>query len=126
MVKISTSIYGDNEEMVFGGILSYARSPYSRSLKGVDIAIVGVPFDLASSYRPGSRFAPAAIRKASAQLAWGPLWPWGFKPTEIVKVVDYGDLSFDYARPVTIVKVIEKQISQILSEGASYVGKRWK
>ena len=35
---------------------------------GVDAAIVGVPFDTATSMRPGARFGPAGIRDASLLL----------------------------------------------------------
>lgn len=36
----------------------------------VDVVISGVPFDLATTERPGARFGPTAIRQASAYLIW--------------------------------------------------------
>ena len=62
----------------------------------VDIVISGVPFDLASTERPGARFGPAAIRQASRHLAWEiNRWPWGFHVFDEVRVIDCGDLCFD-------------------------------
>src|SRR4029077_13471122 len=41
---------------------------------GVRAAVVGVPFDTATSWRTGARFGPEAIRSASALLRpWHPL-----------------------------------------------------
>lgn len=113
------SLYGNNKDLIFGGILSFARQKYSRNLKGVDVAVVGIPFDLATSYRSGARFGPESIRKASAQLSWGPLWPWGFMPTNRLKIIDYGDLDFDYANPTLIAHVIETQMAYLLAHDLS-------
>ena len=53
----------------FSGIRTFARLPYSPSPPAdVDVAVVGFPFDTATSYRTGARFGPEAIRSASALL----------------------------------------------------------
>lgn len=44
------------------------RLPHVTDLAGADAAAVGIPFDSATSYRPGTRFGPEAIRSASALL----------------------------------------------------------
>jgi arginase family enzyme len=49
----------------FGGITTFMRLPASRELDGIDIAIVGVPFDSGTSYRSGARFGPRKIREAA-------------------------------------------------------------
>src|ERR671935_46246 len=49
----------------FAGLAPFARLPYRPSAEGADFAVVGVPFDLGTSYRPGARFGPAAVREAS-------------------------------------------------------------
>ncbi len=49
----------------FMGIPSFMRLPVSRELKGVDVAIMGVPFDSGTSYRTGARFGPRKIRETS-------------------------------------------------------------
>jgi agmatinase len=62
-----------------------------QDLDGVDVAAVGVPFDTATSNRPGARFGPEAIRSASITMR--PYHP----PLDVdvfaaLSVVDYGDL----------------------------------
>ncbi len=48
------------------GILSFMRRKYTKELKGVQAVVWGIPFDAATSNRPGARFGPQAIRRASA------------------------------------------------------------
>jgi agmatinase len=75
----------------FSGIRTYARLPHITDLEGVDVAIVGVPFDTGGTYRVGARFGPQAIRAASALIR-----PYhsgsGVAVFDALSVVDYGDL----------------------------------
>lgn len=75
----------------FAGVRTFARLPHVRNLDGVDVAIVGVPFDTGGTFRVGCRFGPSAIREASALLR--PYNP-ALKVAvfEHVSAVDYGDL----------------------------------
>jgi agmatinase len=52
----------------FSGIRTFARRRHATELDGVDAAIVGVPFDVGTSFRPGARFGPEAIRSVSVLL----------------------------------------------------------
>ena len=52
----------------YTGVRTFARCPQVREVADVDVAVVGIPFDTATSYRPGARFGPEAIRSASALL----------------------------------------------------------
>lgn len=52
----------------FCGIRTFQRLPYAKDCTGNDFAVVGVPFDTGTSYRPGCRFGPVAIRDASSIL----------------------------------------------------------
>ena len=58
------------ETQPYSGICTFGRRPHTRELDGVDVAIVGVPYDGATSYRSGTRFGPRAIREQSL-LLWG-------------------------------------------------------
>lgn len=42
-----------HDEQMYSGALSFCRRRYARELTGVDLAVVGVPFDTAVSNRPG-------------------------------------------------------------------------
>lgn len=76
----------------FMGIPSFMRLPVSRELAGVDVAIMGVPFDSGTSYRTGTRFGPRKIREASLMI-WGHNSTLNVTPLKKLKVVDYGDVS---------------------------------
>lgn len=89
------SPYGSQAEPTYSGITSFLRRRYSKDLDGVDVAVVGVPFDVATTGRPGTRFGPRAIRAASSMLAWCQPYAWGFDPLDTLHVVDWGDVFFD-------------------------------
>jgi agmatinase len=64
--------YGPADSMVtprFSGVRTYARLPHvPEELDGVDVAVVGIPFDTGGTFRVGARFGPEAIRSASALM----------------------------------------------------------
>ena len=115
------SVYGVRVENTHSGVLSFLRARYTKDLAGIDIAVTGIPFDLAVTNRPGTRFGPRAVRAASAQLAWGPLWPWDHDPMKRLSIVDYGDCNIDHGNPHEIPQQIEDHIDGILESGASTV-----
>lgn len=63
------SLYGTTAEPAYAGITSFMRRKYTRDLAGADVAVLGVPYDTATTNRPGARFAPRAIRAASSIMA---------------------------------------------------------
>ncbi|MFQ5785335.1 MAG: agmatinase [Alphaproteobacteria bacterium] len=113
------SLYGTDPEHTYAGALSFMRRKYTRDLTGVDVAVTGIPFDLATTNRPGTRFGPAGIRKASALLAWGRPFPWEFDPFDRLAVIDYGDCGFDFGRPDKIPDEIEAHAAKIIEGGVS-------
>ena len=112
------SSFGREPEMTYSGALSFMRRKYSRDLQGVDLAVSGIPFDAATSYRPGTRFGPGAIRAASTQLAELLAFPAGIDPFDQLAVVDYGDCSLDYGFPGEVVNQVEAHARGILEQGA--------
>ncbi len=111
------SPYGTQAEPTYSGALSFMRRRYSRDLAGVDVAVVGVPFDLATTHRPGSRFGPRAIREASTMLAWAAPDGWDFDPFERLAVIDYGDLWFDSGRPEAIPDALSSAYAPVVAAG---------
>lgn len=113
------SPFGMLGEPAFSGALSLFRRRYAKEPAGADVAVLGVPFDLAVSNRPGTRFGPRAIRAASAQLSWrGAPWRWGLDPFETLHVVDTGDCEIDYTQPQDIPAAIEAHAAGLLESGA--------
>ena len=101
----------------YGGVLSFMRRPYSRDLSEVDLAIWGIPFDSAVSNRPGARFGPQGIRRASAIFDDDPQYPFNLDPFKVLNVVDYGDCAFDYGYNKDVPECIETQAREILQSG---------
>ncbi|KAF9021453.1 Arginase/deacetylase [Hymenopellis radicata] len=64
-----TAKYGAQVDLGYTGPLSFSHFPYARCLEDAsqpfDIGIIGFPFDTTTSYRPGARFGPFAIRSGS-------------------------------------------------------------
>src|SRR5215208_5058923 len=76
----------------YTGVRTFARLPHVTDPADVDAAIVGVPFDTATSFRPGARFGPEGIRAASLLLRpWHP--PLGVDVFASQSLVDWGDLA---------------------------------
>ena len=103
------------------GELSFGRRRYTRDLDGVDIAVVGIPFDSGTVNRPGARFGPRAIREQTSLVAcypWG-IYPWDFNPFERCNVIDYSDIAFTTAYPERMVTAVEHHVGSILAAGAS-------
>jgi agmatinase len=114
-------LLGGAQEWTYGGALSFMRRRYSRDLSGIDAVVWGIPFDLATSNRAGARFGPQAIRRASAIFDGDPQYPFGFDPFATLAVIDYGDCSIDYSRPLTIEASIRAQATDILASGAQLI-----
>ena len=103
----------------YAGAQSFLRRRFSRELEGVDVAITGIPFDTATSNRPGARFGPRALRMASSSMTWARPWPWEFDPMEVLSMVDYGDCPSDYGDPASIPPAIEQHVDRILASNTA-------
>jgi len=86
----------------FAGPPTFALLPRRDEVTRCDVAVVGIPFDSGTSYRPGARFGPAAVRQGSRLLRpWHPglrVAPFGDQ-----QVADAGDIAcnpFDIAEAV--------------------------
>lgn len=109
-----TDPIGSTIEQVYSGVLSFVRRNYTRNLKNVDVAVTGIPLDLTTTYRPGARFGPKAIREASVQFAELKSFPGGIDLFEDLAVIDYGDCYFDLSRPASIPLAIEHHAKKII------------
>lgn len=114
-----TSPYGTHAEPTYSGALSFLRRRYTKDLAGVDVAVVGVPFDLATTNRPGTRLGPRAIRAASASLAWCAPYAWDFDPCERLDVIDWGDAHFDHGRPERVPDTLRETFRAFAAAGVA-------
>lgn len=83
-----------------------------------DWVITGVPFDLATSGRSGSRFGPQAIRNASVNLAWEECrWPWNFVLQERINIIDCGDLVYEFGNVQDMSDKLQCHTENLLKSG---------
>jgi len=76
-------------------LFGYMGATLSRNPDDADVFIVGLPYDLATTGRAGTRSGPTAIRQASGNLRWEEKrWPWDFCAFARIRLADYGDLEF--------------------------------
>lgn len=76
----------------FAGPSTFARLPEIHQVTDFDLAILGVPFDNGTSYRPGARLGPLAIRQASRHLRPGYHVDFQTSPFGAIQVADAGDV----------------------------------
>ena len=118
---IAGPLIGGSSEPTFAGVMSFMRRQLTKDLSGADVAVWGVPFDCATSNRPGARFGPAAIRRASAIFDGDPQYPSRKDPFARLAVIDCGDCFFEYERIAEAPRQIETQARQILDAGVHLI-----
>ena len=84
------------------------------SYADADIVLYGAPFDSTTSYRPGARFGPAAMRHESYGLET--YSPYQDKDLEDISVFDCGDLELCFGSAEAALADIEKTAAQIVND----------
>ena len=79
------------------------------------IVLFGAPFDSTTSFRPGTRFGPAAIRRESYGLEL--YSPYQDKELTDRAVLDAGDIELPFGDPVPALAAIEERAAAILADG---------
>lgn len=105
----------------FAGAPTFARLPRIDEIHDYDVAVLGAPFDGGTSYRPGARFGPLAVRTASRHLrpAYHP--DLDVAPFRTLQVADAGDVA---ANPFSITEAVDqigRHASTLVSPGRRLV-----
>lgn len=69
IVDRTISCFSRGHQPAFAGINTFMKAPYCEDIREVgkfEAAFIGVPFDTGTTYRPGTRFGPQAVRRISA------------------------------------------------------------
>ena len=105
---------GGNEMPRFGGIATFMRLPGETDPADLDVAVIGVPFDIGTSNRPGARFGPRGIRDESVLLR-----PYNMAtraaPFDSLKIDDTGDVASSPFDLSSAVEQIEEHFDNLLS-----------
>ena len=105
---------------------TFMRLPHQTDLTGVDVAILGVPFDTGTSYRPGARFGPSGIREGSRLLRT--LHPaLDVEPFAAQQVADAGDVGctpFDIGEAIeqieSAARVLLSDVGRVVAIGGDH------
>ena len=101
----------------FAGSPTFFRLPQQPDLAGLDVAIMGIPFDNAASFRPGARFGPRAIREMSSLLR-----PYNrvldLDPYRVLNAADVGDCPVNPFNTLETLDLIAGRIEATLRAGA--------
>ena len=100
----------------FAGPSTFARLPELRDVSHCDVAIVGIPFDAGTSYRPGARFGPQAIRQSSRHLRTQYHPAYDTEPFAEQQVADAGDISCNPYNIEKAVLEIQKAVTDLLGK----------
>jgi agmatinase len=116
--------YGPPDALVsprYAGVKTFARCPHVDDPEGVDVAVLGIPFDTATTNRPGARFGPEAIRSASIALR-----PYNASQRAQVfgqlSVADLGDAPVVPGNAERTVGTIAEALEPIVRSGARTLG----
>src|SRR5215217_6932083 len=102
----------------YTGIKTFARCPHVDAPGGVDVGFVGIPFDTATTFRPGARFGPEGIRAASQLLRpYHP--PLDADVFEGRAVADLGDLEVTPGNAARTAEQIAGQLGAIVAAGVT-------
>ncbi len=83
-----------NDLARFSGPNTFMRLPSANDLRGLDVAVLGIPLDIGTSWRSGTRFGPKQVRSESAMLRPYNLAT-GAAPFDALQVADIGDLAIN-------------------------------
>jgi agmatinase len=113
------SCFSRGELPHFAGINTFLKAPYLEDVRKVGehaVAIMGVPFDTGTTYRPGARFGPQAMRRISG--LYGPYsFDLGVDLRESLDLVDIGDVFVIPANLEKSFDQITRAVSHVVEQG---------
>ncbi len=114
---MSNNNFTDSYSM-YANLFGYMGASLSRNPDDADVFIIGLPYDLATTGRAGTRSGPTAIRQASSNLRWEQKrWPWDFCVFDRIRVADYGDLEFPAGNHQGLFDQVEQHYGKLLNAG---------
>ena len=109
-----------NDMPRFAGNASMFRLPVSETADGVDVGIIGVPLDIGTSNRNGTRYGPRQVRAESALVR-----PYNMAtraaPFDSFQVADLGDVALNPYNLSACIEIIEQHYSAVLENAVTPV-----
>lgn len=95
-----------NDLARFAGLQTFMRLPEAQSPEGLDVVVMGIPMDIGTSWRSGTRFGPKQIRQESAMIRPYNLQT-GAAPFDSLQVADMGDVAINTFSLAESLNIIE-------------------
>jgi agmatinase len=113
-------------DLPFVGHCTFGKRPPVLDWDSIDadVAVLGIPFDMGTQYRPGTRFGPRGIREASTLFSFGHGGAYDheddavYLPMDEVRIVDIGDADMVHTDTATSHRNAEAAVRKILERGA--------
>jgi len=105
----------------YAGPSTFCRLPELRDVPYCDVAILGIPFDSGTSYRPGARFGPQAIRQASRNLRTNFHPDYDTEPFKTLQVADAGDVGCNPFNIEQAIAQIETDATELFKQAGAIV-----
>lgn len=104
----------------YSGLSTLLGAPYQETLENLDIALIGIPFDLGVTRRAGARFGPKAIREEETNI--GPMnHETKINPFELCKIADVGDIDLTRFSLEQGIEQIEAYYDNVIAKGVAPV-----
>ncbi|WP_171204890.1 agmatinase [Ruegeria sp. HKCCA0235A] len=119
MTEFNQPVSG-NDLARFSGPNTFMRLPQAASLAGLDVAVLGIPMDIGTSWRSGTRFGPKQIRSESAMIR-----PYNMAtsaaPFDSLQIADIGDLAINTFSLADSLRIIRESYDAILAKNVTPV-----
>ena len=103
-----------NDLARFSGPGTFMRLPEVADPAGLDVAVLGVPMDIGTSWRSGTRFGPKQVRAESAMIRPYNIQT-GAAPFDSLQIADVGDLPINTFSLADSLKIVEDYYEQLLT-----------
>jgi len=103
---------------IYANLFTFMGRELTRDLTKADIVFMGIPYDMATTGRSGTRFGPNGVRRASGNLRWEEQrWPWDFALADRKRLIDYGDVDFEPGNSQDMVDKVVAEATKVMAAG---------
>lgn len=102
-----------NDLARFSGPQTFMRLPDAATAEGLDVAFIGIPMDIGTSWRSGTRFGPKQLREQSAMIRPYNIQT-GAAPFDSLQCADIGDIAINTFSLADSLSIIQKAYEEIL------------
>ncbi|MEN8841812.1 MAG: agmatinase [Octadecabacter sp.] len=119
-IRLNQPVSG-NDLARFAGLQTFMRLPDAASAEGLDVGFIGIPMDIGTSWRSGTRFGPKQLRQESAMIRPYNIQT-GAAPFDSLQCADLGDIAINTFSLADSLKIIEAKYDEILKHAVVPMG----